>query len=177
MASFLKGGGDHLFRNDNGHFIEVTKETGIHGGLISFGLGVAVLDVNNDGWPDLYISNDSYERDYLYINQKNGTFKDDFENCLSHTSLSSMGSDVADINNDGYPDIFTTDMLPGDDYRLKTLGSFDNINFFRKKVGQDFYYQYMKNCLQLNNKNGTFSDIANLSGVSATDWSWGRFNV
>ncbi|MEP6465313.1 MAG: FG-GAP-like repeat-containing protein [Parafilimonas sp.] len=173
VADFLKGGGDHLYRNDNGHFTEVSKEAGIHGGLISFGLGISVGDVNNDGWPDIYVSNDSYERDYLYINQKNGTFKDDFEDCLSHTSLSSMGSDMADINNDGYPEIFTTDMLPRDDYRLKTLGSFDNIDFFHKKIGQDFYYQYMKNCLQLNNKNGTFSDIANLSGVAATDWSWG----
>ena len=84
-----------------------------------------------------------------------------------------MGCDMADINNDGYPEIFTTDMLPEDDYRLKTLGSFENIDLYRKKINQDFYYQYMKNCLQLNNKNGTFSDIANLSGVSATDWSWG----
>jgi len=107
------------------------------------------------------------------VNQKDGTFKDEFENCFAHTSLSSMGSDIADINNDGYPDVFTTDMLPEDDYRLKTLGSFDNIDFFKRKVNQDFYYQYMKNCLQLNNKNGTFSDVANLCGVSATDWSWG----
>jgi enediyne biosynthesis protein E4 len=173
VADFLKGGGDHLYRNDGGHFTDVTKDAGIHGGLISFGLGISIGDINNDGWPDIYVSNDSYERDYLYINQKNGTFKDDFENCLSHTSLSSMGCDMADINNDGYPEIFTTDMLPRDDYRLKTLGSFDNIDFFHKKVGQDFYYQYMKNCLQLNNKHGTFSDIANLSGVAATDWSWG----
>ncbi|MEO8712278.1 MAG: FG-GAP-like repeat-containing protein [Parafilimonas sp.] len=173
IADFLKGGGDHLYRNDNGHFTEVTKEAGIHGGLISFGLGISVGDVNNDGWPDIYVSNDSYERDYCYINQKDGTFKDDFESCFSHTSLSSMGSDMADINNDGYPEIFTTDMLPHDDYRLKTLGSFDNIDLFRKKVNQGFYYQYMKNCLQLNNKNGTFSDIADMSGVSASDWSWG----
>ncbi|MFT4152763.1 VCBS repeat-containing protein, partial [Parafilimonas sp.] len=173
VAGFLKGGGDHLYRNDNGHFTEVTKQAGIHGGLISFGLGISILDINNDGWPDIYVSNDSYERDYLYVNQQDGTFTDDFENCFSHTSLSSMGSDVADINNDGYPEIFTTDMLPYSDYRLKTLGSFDNINFFRKKVNQGFYYQYMKNCLQLNNKNGTFSEIANLAGVSATDWSWG----
>ena len=173
IADFLKGGGDHLYRNDNGHFTEITQQAGIHGGLISFGLGISIGDVNNDGWPDIYVSNDSYERDYCYINQKDGTFKDDFESCFSHTSLSSMGSDMADINNDGYPEIFTTDMLPGDDYRLKTLGSFENIDLLRKKVKQDFYYQYMKNCLQLNNKNGTFSDVANLCGVSATDWSWG----
>lgn len=173
IADFLKGGGDHLFRNDNSHFSEVTKEAGIHGSLISFGLGISVIDINNDGWPDIYVANDSYERDYLYLNQQDGTFKDDFENCFSHTSLSSMGCDMADINNDGYPEIFTTDMLPEDDYRLKTLGAFENIDLYRKKISQDFYYQYMKNCLQLNNKNGTFSDIANLSGVSATDWSWG----
>src|SRR5207237_9374073 len=101
---------------------------GIHGSLISFGLGVSVADINNDGYPDVYVSNDSYERDYLYINQKNGTFKDEFEQCMEHTSFSSMGADVADINNYGYSDIFTTDMLPGDDYRLHTLGSFDSIN-------------------------------------------------
>ncbi|HEX4850507.1 MAG TPA: VCBS repeat-containing protein, partial [Puia sp.] len=120
VADFLKGGGDHLFRNDNGHFKEVTKEAGIHGSLISFGLGVSVTDINGDGYPDVFVSNDSYERDYLYINQKNGTFKDELEDMVGHTSFSSMGADIADINNDGYPDIFTTDMLPQDDYRLKT---------------------------------------------------------
>ncbi|HYK43540.1 MAG TPA: VCBS repeat-containing protein [Parafilimonas sp.] len=173
VASFLKGGGDHLYRNDNGHFREVTQEAGIHGSLISFGLGVSVGDINGDGFADIYVANDSYERDYLYINQKNGTFKDEFETCIAHTSFSSMGADIADINNDGYPEIFTTDMLPGDDFRLKTLGAFDNIDVFRKKVNQGLYYQYMKNCLQLNNGDGTFSEIANYSGVSATDWSWG----
>ncbi|MEO7294189.1 MAG: VCBS repeat-containing protein, partial [Ginsengibacter sp.] len=173
IAPFLKGGGDHLYRNDNGHFTEVTQQAGIHGSLISFGLGASVADVNNDGYPDLYIANDSYERDYLYINQKNGTFKDQCEQCLRHTSFSSMGADIADINNDGYPDIFTTDMLPQDDYRLKTLGAFDNIDLYKSKVKSGFYHQYMKNCLHLNNKNGTYSDIGNYSGVSATDWSWG----
>ncbi len=173
VAPFLKGGGDHLYRNDNGHFTEVTQSAGIHGSLISFGLGVTIGDINNDGYPDIYVANDSYERDYFYINQKNGTFKDEFENCIAHISISSMGTDIADINNDGYPEIFTTDMLPGDDYRLKTLGSFDNIDFYNRKVKSGFYYQFMKNCLQLNNKNGTFSEIANYSGVSATDWSWG----
>jgi len=173
VANFLKGGGDHLFRNDNGHFTEVTQQAGIHGSLISFGLGVSVGDLNGDGYPDIFVSNDSYERDYLYINQKNGTFKDEMENYLGHTSFSSMGADLADINNDGYPEIFTTDMLPEDDYRLKTLGAFDNIDLYNAKLKSGFYHQYMKNCLQLNNKNGKFLDIANFSGVSATDWSWG----
>ena len=169
----MKGGGDHLFRNDNGHFTEVTQQAGIHGSLISFGLGVTVGDVNDDGYPDVYISNDFYERDYLYINQKNGTFKDELENCMQHTSLASMGADIGDVNNDGYPDLFTTDMLPGDDYRLKTTLSFEDINVYRIKQKQGFYHQFFQNTLQMNNKNGTFSDVANYAGVSATDWSWG----
>jgi hypothetical protein len=173
IADFLKGGGDHLYRNDNGFFKEVTSQAGIHGGLISFGLGVSVSDINQDGWPDVFVSNDSYERDYLYINQKNGTFKDELELWFQHTSFSSMGADIADINNDGFPDLFTTDMLPTDDYRLKTVGSFDNISLFNTKLKSGFYYQYTKNCLQLNNKNGKFVDIARYSGVAATDWSWG----
>lgn len=173
IAGFLKGGGDHLFRNDKGFFKEVTSQAGIHGGLISFGLGVSVSDINMDGWPDVFVSNDSYERDYLYINQKDGTFKDEMEQGFQHTSFSSMGADIGDINNDGYPDIFTTDMLPMDDYRLKTTGSFDNISLFNEKLKSGFYYQYTKNCLQLNNKDGKFIDIARYSGVVATDWSWG----
>lgn len=173
VASFLKGGGDHLFRNDNGHFTEVTREAGIHGSLISFGLGVSVGDINNDGYPDVFVSNDSYERDYLYINQKNGTFRDELTDWMQHVSFSSMGADIADINNDGYPDLFTTDMLPLNDFRLKTTGAFDNIDLFNAKLQSDFYYQYTQNCLQLNNGNGKFKDIANYSGVSATDWSWG----
>jgi enediyne biosynthesis protein E4 len=173
VEKFLKGGGDHLYRNDNGHFTEVTKSAGIHGSLISFGLGVSVGDIDGDGWPDVFVSNDSYERDYLYINQRDGTFKDEMEDWFGHTSFSSMGADIADINNDGYPEIFTTDMLPEDDYRLKTLGAFDNIDLYIAKYKAGFYHQYVKNCLQLNNRNGRFLDIANFAGVSATDWSWG----
>jgi enediyne biosynthesis protein E4 len=173
IADFLKGGGDHLYKNNDGFFKEVTSQAGIHGGLISFGLGVSVSDISGDGWPDVFVSNDSYERDYLYINQKDGTFKDEMEQWFQHTSFSSMGADIADINNDGYPDLFTTDMLPTDDYRLKTTGSFDNISLFNSKLKSGFYYQYTKNCLQLNNKNGKFIDIARYSGVAATDWSWG----
>lgn len=173
VGAFLKGGGDHLFQNNDGHFTEVTKQAGIHGSLISFGLGVSVADINGDGYPDVYVSNDSYERDYLYINQRNGTFKDEFEQCMEHTSFSSMGADVADINNDGYPDVFTTDMLPESDYRIKTTGGFDNYDVYNIKLKQGFYQQFMKNCLQLNNQDGKFCEIANYSGVSATDWSWG----
>ena len=173
VANFLKGGGDHLYRNDNGHFKEVTKEAGIHGSLISFGLGVSVGDINGDGYEDVFVSNDSYERDYLYINQRDGTFRDEMEDWFGHTSFSSMGADISDINNDGYPEIFTTDMLPEDDYRLKTLGAFDNIDLYNAKIKAGFYYQYVRNCLQLNNRNGKFIDIANYAGVFATDWSWG----
>lgn len=173
VKEFVRDGGDHLYRNDNGKFVEVTKEAGIHGTLISFGLGVSVGDINNDGYPDIFVSNDSYERDYLYINQKNGKFKDELEVCMQQISFSSMGADVADINNDGYPEIFTTDMLPEDDYRLKTLGAFDNVDLYNNKLKLGFYHQFMKNCLHLNNGDGTFSEIANYSNVDATDWSWG----
>ena len=136
VADFLKGGGDRFFRNDDGKFVDVSSEAGIHGTLISFGLGVTVGDVNGDSYPDVYVSNDFFERDYLYINQKNGTFKDELEQWMGHISLASMGADIGDINNDGYVDIFTTDMLPGDDYRLKTTSSFDNIDVYRLKVEQ-----------------------------------------
>src|SRR5579859_5968814 len=173
VASFLKGGGDHLFRNDNGHFTEVTKQAGIHGSLISLGLGVTVSDINQDGLPDIYVSNDFFERDYLYINQGNGTFRDELDTCIGHISLASMGSDIADINNDGYPEIFTTDMVPDNDRRLKTTFSFENINVYQLKQRSGFYHQFFQNALQLNDRHGRFKEIANYSGVSATDWSWG----
>ncbi len=173
VAEFFKGGGDHLYRNDNNKFTEVTQQAGIHGTLVSFGLGVAVSDVNNDGYPDVFVANDSYERDYLYMNQGNGTFKDEMENCIEQNSFSSMGVDVADVNNDGYPDLFTTDMLPGDDYRLKTLGAFDNIDLYNTRIKNGLYRQFMKNCLMVNNQKGEFIEAANFSGVQATDWSWG----
>ncbi|MFC0773862.1 VCBS repeat-containing protein [Terrimonas alba] len=173
VADFLKGGGDRLFRNDNGKFVDVSKEAGVHGSLISFGLGVTIGDVNKDSYPDVYVSNDFFERDYLYINQKNGTFKDELEDWMGHTSLASMGADIGDINNDGLVDIFTTDMLPDDDYRLKTTSSFDNIDVYRYKVDQGFYHQFMQNTLQVNNGNNKFLETGFFSGVAASDWSWG----
>jgi hypothetical protein len=173
IADFLKGGGDHLYQNNNGHFREVTREAGIHGGLISLGLGVTVGDINQDGYPDIYVSNDFFERDYLYINQQNGTFKDELEQRIQHTSLSSMGADIQDINNDGFPDIFTTDMLPGDDFRLKANTSFENYDVLKLKQKQGFYNQFTQNALLVNNKDGNFSETAFYSGVAASDWSWG----
>ncbi len=173
IAPYLRGGGDHLLRNDNGKFTEVTRAAGIHGSLISFGLGVTIGDVNGDHYPDVYVSNDFFERDYLYINQKNGTFKDEIETWMQHTSLASMGADIADINNDGFPDIFTTDMLADDDFRLKTTSSFENIDVYRLKEQSGFYHQYQQNTLQVNNRHGKFVDAGYFSGVAASDWSWG----
>lgn len=173
VADFLKGGGDKLLRNDNGHFNDVSEEAQIFGSLIGFGLGVTVGDVNGDHYPDIYISNDFFERDYLYINRQNGTFSEELEKWIQHTSHSSMGADMADINNDGYPDIFSTDMLPADDYRLKTTSSFENVDVNNYKIQQGFYNQYMQNALQVNNRNGKFLETAYFSGVAASDWSWG----
>jgi hypothetical protein len=165
--------GDRLYRNDNGHFTDVSAQAGIYGSAIAFGLGVTVGDVNNDGWEDIYISNDFFERDYLYINQQNGTFKEVIGDAMGHLSQGSMGSDMADINNDDYLDIFTTEMLPESDYRLKTTIKFDEYDIVNAKNQLDYHHQFTSNCLQLNNQDGTFSDIAQLSGADATGWSWG----
>jgi enediyne biosynthesis protein E4 len=173
VADFLKGGGDHLYRNDNGKYVDVSESAGIHGSLISFGLGVTVGDVNGDHYPDIYVSNDFFERDYLYINKQNGKFEDDIENWIQHSSLSSMGADFGDVNNDGYPDIFTTDMLPSDEHRLKTTTSFENIDIYKLKEKSGFHHQFTQNTLQLNNRNGKFAEIGFYSGVAASDWSWG----
>ncbi|MBS1597282.1 MAG: VCBS repeat-containing protein [Bacteroidetes bacterium] len=168
--------GDRLYRNDNGKFTDVSEQAGIYGSEIGFGLGVTVGDVNNDGWDDMYISNDFFERDYLYINQRNGTFKETINDAMGHISMGSMGSDIADINNDGALDIFTTEMLPESDYRLKTTIKFDEYNVYNAKLQNDYHHQFTSNCLQLNNNDGTFSEISQLSGVDATGWSWGALS-
>jgi hypothetical protein len=173
VAEILKGGGDKLLRNDNGKFIDVSAAAGIYGSLIGFGLGVTVGDVNGDLYPDIYISNDFYERDYLYINNKNGTFTEQIQGWTSHISQSSMGSDMADVNNDGKADIFVTDMLPKPDKRLKTTTNFENYDLFVRKINLNFYYQYMQNTLQINNGTNQFVELANYAGVAKTDWSWG----
>lgn len=172
VPDIFKGVGDMLLRNENGKFVDVSEEAGIYGSLIGFGLGVMVSDINGDLYPDIYVSNDFYERDYLYINQKDGTFKEEIEQWTSHLSLSAMGIDMADINNDGFADIFITDMLPEGDQRVKSVMEFEGYNVFKLKQSKDFYQQYIQNTLQLNNGNNSFSEVAYYSGVAKTDWSW-----
>ena len=166
-------GGHRLYRNDNGKFVDISAQAGIYGSEIGFGLGVAAGDFNNSGWDDMYISNDFFEHDYLYINQHNGSYKENSNEAIGHMSTSSMGSDMADINNDGFLDMMTTDMLPESDYRLKTTTKFDEYDIYNAKLKNDFHHQFTANCLQLNNGDGTFSEIAQYAGVHATDWSWG----
>jgi enediyne biosynthesis protein E4 len=166
-------------------FEDVSAKEGIYGSLIGFGLGITIGDVNDDNWPDIYISNDFYERDYLYINTHDAQgrhtgFRESVKEAMPHISLSSMGADVADINNDGKLDIFVTDMLPGKDDRLKRVSTFEGYDLEQIKLGRDFHYQIMQNMLHLNRGNQpgngglpTFSDVARFAGVHATDWSWG----
>ncbi|MGM0580389.1 MAG: VCBS repeat-containing protein [Bacteroidota bacterium] len=173
VKDFVKGGGDKLLRNDDGKFVDVTREAGIYGSLIGFGLGVTVGDVNGDHLQDIYVSNDFFERDYLYINQGDGTFSEDSKKWMDHMSLASMGADLADINNDGYPEIFTTEMIPETDQLIKQKLQFEDFNTYQLKLRRDFYHQYMHNALQLNTGNGSFHEIAWYAGVAQSDWSWG----
>ena len=180
-------GGNKLYRNEliqsrtdrtpssnssNPKFTDISEEAGIYGSNIGYGLGVTIGDVNKDGWQDLHISNDFFERDYLYINQKDGTFKEDLVNQINEISAGSMGADMADINNDGYPEIFVTDMLPETEDRYKSKMTFENWNKYQLNVQNGYHHQFTRNVLQLNNNNGTFSEIGRLAGVHATDWSW-----
>ena len=166
-------GGDKLFQNQGNYFVDVSEKAGIYGSIIGFGLGITVSDVNNDGWEDMYISNDFFERDYLYINQKNGTFKEQLTASLNSISGASMGADAADINNDGYNDIFVTEMLPKEYARLKTVTTFEDWNKYQYNVKNDYYHQFTRNMLQVNNQDTSFSEVGRFSGVEASDWSWG----
>jgi hypothetical protein len=164
--------GVKLYRNDNNHFVDITTQSGFSSSALSYGLGAGIADINLDGWPDIYISNDYGVPDYMYINNKNGTFTDQLGSAVGHISLFSMGNSVCDINNDGLPDIFTLDMLPEDNNRQKLLFSPDNYEKFELGLRRGFHHQYMRNMLQLNNGDGTFSEIGQLAGISNTDWSW-----
>jgi hypothetical protein len=168
--------GDRLYRNDstgNGRiFNDVSQEAGIFRSQIGYGLGVNTSDINNDGLPDIYVSNDFHENDYLYINNGDGTFSERLTEMIAHTSRSSMGNDVADFNNDGLADIMVLDMLPDDPQILKQSGTEDELELFRIKLSYGYARQYVHNTLQMNLGNGIFSEIGRLAGVYSTDWSW-----
>ncbi|MDQ3846699.1 MAG: VCBS repeat-containing protein, partial [Bacteroidota bacterium] len=175
--------GIKLFKNDKGHFQDITVKAGLQNSALSYGLGAGIADINRDGWPDIYVSNDYAVPDYLYINNGNGTFIDQLQSSVGHTSHFSMGNDVADINNDGLADIYTLDMLPEDNLRQKLLFAPDNYEKFDLNLKSGFYFQYMRNMLQVNNGPSpspsgegkgevTFSEVGQLAGISNTDWSW-----
>ncbi len=169
--------GDHLYRNDGGAFVDVSESAGLLGNAIGFGLSVTVEDYDRDGWLDLFVGNDYTEQDYLYHNQQDGTFREVLNPAMAHTSHFSMGSDAGDVNGDGWPDLVVLDMLPEDNYGQKILMGPDNYNKFQMQVDQGFYYQYMRNTLQVNlgkglNQGMAFSEIGQLMGISNTDWSW-----
>ena len=163
---------DKLMKNDNGKFIDVSDEVGLISNVLGFGLGIAISDLNNDGWLDIYISNDYNEQDYLYFNNGDGTFKESLEDYIGHVSLYSMGSDIADINNDGFTDIMTLDMLPEHNYRIKMTSGPDNYEKLSYLSKNGFYHQTMRNMLHLNQGGDYFSEIGQFSGISNTDWSW-----
>ncbi|MGZ8468191.1 MAG: VCBS repeat-containing protein [Gemmatirosa sp.] len=171
-------GGHRLYRNDPSpdgsgrKFADVSARAGIHGSEIGFGLGLGVSDVNRDGWPDLYVANDFFEHDYLYVNRGDGTFDEQLDRQMPVTSYFSMGMDVADVDDDGWPDVYTTDMLPEDEYRFKTTASFEGWDVYQTKLRNGYGHQAMRNMLQRNNGDGTFSDVGQMARVDKTDWSW-----
>ncbi|MDP3313706.1 VCBS repeat-containing protein [Lutibacter sp.] len=167
--------GDKLLRNDNGVFTDVTKSAGIFSSLTGYGLGLAISDFNQDGWPDIYIGNDFLENDYMYINQQNGTFKDQISKnykSLGHTAHFSMGNDVADFNNDGYTDILSVDMLPEDRVTYTSSGTEYQYQDYLQFLKNGYAPQYMQNTLHVNLKNGNYSEIGFAAGITATEWSW-----
>lgn len=164
--------GDILLENINGKFTDISEKAGIQGNPLGFGLGLHISDLNQDGWPDIYVSNDYIEHDYLYINNQDGTFTDKIKEMTGHTSYFSMGNDVADINNDLLPDILTLDMLPEGNERQKLLFGPDNYEAYLSMLRNKFHVEIMRNMLHLNNGDGTFSEVGQVSGISNTDWSW-----
>ena len=172
-------GGNRMLRNDGEKsspgtvFTDVTREAGIYSSAIGFGLGVAVGDYDRDGWPDLFISNDFFERDYLYRNLGNGSFEEVLEKAMPEISKGSMGADMADVNNDGWPDIFVTEMTPEDPVRYQTKTAFESWNTYNLALNAGYHRQFGRNMLHLNNGDGTFSEVGRMAGVWATDWSWG----
>lgn len=166
-------GSNMLLRNDGKIFTDVSEDAGIYCSKVGFGLGVSIADINLDGWLDIYVANDFFEKDYLYINSGDGTFSECLEEQIREISLGAMGADIADLNNDTWPEIFVTEMTPEDIPRYRTKAVFDDWDRYQMKLNNGYYHQFPRNTLQLNNRNNSFSEIGRYSGVSATDWSWG----
>lgn len=164
--------GDRFFENRAGKYEEITAKAGINATALGYGLGLALGDVNLDGYPDYYVGNDFHENDYLYINQKNGTFRDEINARTRHTSRFTMGVDIADLNNDIFPEIMSLDMMPYDPQILKRSEGEDAYYNFKFKLDQGYNAQFARNNLQLNTRQGVFSEIGMYAGVHATDWSW-----
>lgn len=164
--------GNKLYENRNNHFVDISRQAGITQNPLTFGLGITITDIDKDGWQDIYVTNDYNEPDYLYINNHNGTFTESSRQYFRYLAQFSMGVDIADFNNDGFPDVYSLDMLPEDNYRQKTLQIQEKYEHFLLMVNQGITPQYMRNVLQLNNGDKTFSEIAQFAGVSNTDWSW-----
>jgi enediyne biosynthesis protein E4 len=168
--------GDRLYRNDGGHFVDVSARAGLYGGTVRYGLGVVASDLNGDGCPDLYVANDFQEDDFVYLNNCDGTFTESGATALGHTSHASMGVDAADFNNDGRPDVAVLDMLPDQEKILKTSANAESFDVYLAKLAAGYHPQYAHNTLQLNRGAAggavRFSEIGFLAGVSATDWSW-----
>lgn len=165
-------GSSKLYRNDGNKFTDITREAGLYSSIIGFGLSAAVSDINKNGCPDLYIANDFFERDYLYLNNCNGTFTESLPTMIRSLSHSSMGSDIADVNNDGWPDIYVSDMRPEDEARLKSKMTIESWDDYQNLVDRGFHHKFTRNTLQLNRGDETFSEIGRYSDVFATDWSW-----
>lgn len=170
-------GGDRLFRNDKGKFTDVTKESKIYSSKIGYGLGIGINDFNNDGYPDIYVSNDFHENDYIYINQQDGTFEEKVEAALACTSKFSMGMDIADVNNDGLDDIFTLDMKPEDELIKKRSESPESSDIYNLKLRYGYHHQYARNMLQIHSGVShqdipRYVELAHQQNLDATDWSW-----
>ena len=165
-------GSSKLYRNEGDHFTDITREAGIYNSVIGFGLSASVSDINRDGHPDLYVANDFIERDYIYFNNGDGSFTEQLDESIRSLSSSSMGSDISDVNNDGWPDIYVSDMLPETEERLKSKMQIQSWEEYQDWVDRGFHHKFTRNTLQLNRGGSDFSEVGRLAGVYATDWSW-----
>ena len=168
----LPGSGNKFFRNDDGKFVDITQQANIYSSKIGFGLGITLGDFNNDSWPDIFVSNDFFERDYLYINNTKGGFTENLESYFSSISMGSMGADLADLNNDLLPDLMVTEMLPITEKRKKTKTIFESYDKQQFAQKQGYFNQYARNTLQRNIGNGNFLELGRQLKVAATEWSW-----